>query len=337
MKVQILLQAGLPAVTVARLGSLAENLGVDTLWASSFPGHRDPFLSLSILARDSQRMRLGVVPISPFEMHPMRISDALLTLNEMCGGRASLLVGGLGRSVMRVTGLEPTRRVTAVSECVEILKSAARGDLVEYTGDIYRLHGYQASWTADAPPSIYVGATGPSMLKMAGRVADGVMMSDVPLSRMPEVLGNVRLGIEGAERDESDFRFNNFFAWHIKPDRKESIAEARRELVWRGILQKWHTSPVLGEADSEFVESNWGAFLQAFLQQTQVIEGIPEHIVEALVANLTFSGGLDAIDGVIEHLKSFEAAGLDEITLKVHGDADEAIRIIGERLVPELN
>lgn len=337
MKVQILLQAGLPAVTVAQLGSLAENFGVDTLWASSFPGHRDPFLSLSILARDSQCMRLGVVPISPFEMHPMRISDALLTLNEMCGGRASLLVGGLGRSVMRVTGLEPTRRVTAVSECVEILKSAARGDLVEYTGDIYRLHGYQASWTADALPSIYVGATGPSMLKMAGRVADGVMMSDVPLSRMPEVLGNVRLGIEGAERDESDFRFNNFFAWHIKPDRKESIAEARRELVWRGILQKWHTSPFLGEADSEFVESNWGAFLQAFLQQTQVIEGIPEHIVEALVANLTFSGGLDAIDGVIEHLKSFEAAGLDEITLKVHGDADEAIRIIGERLVPELN
>jgi len=337
MKVQILLQAGLPAVTVAQLGSLAENFGVDTLWASSFPGHRDPFLSLSILARDSQRMRLGVVPISPFEMHPMRISDALLTLNEMCGGRASLLVGGLGRSVMRVTGLEPTRRVTAVSECVEILMSAARGDLVEYTGDIYRLHGYQASWTADDPPSIYVGATGPSMLKMAGRVADGVMMSDVPLSRMPEVLGNVRLGIEGAVRDESDFRFNNFFAWHIKPDRKESIAEARRELVWRGILQKWHTSPFLGEADSEFVESNWGAFLQAFLQQTEVIEGIPEHIVEALVANLTFSGGLDAIDGVIEHLKSFEAAGLDEITLKVHGDADEAIRIIGERLVPELN
>ena len=231
MKVQIFLQAGLPANTVAQLGSLAENFGIHTLWASSFPGHRDPFLSLSTFARDSQRVRLGVVPISPFEMHPMRISDALLTLNEMCGGRASLLVGGLGRSVMRVTGLEPTRRVTAVSECVEILRSAARGDLLEYTGDIYRLHGYQATWTTDALPLIYVGATGPSMLKMAGRVADGVMMSDVPLSRMPEVLGNARRGLDGAERSEKDFRFNNFFAWHIKPDQKESIAEARRELA----------------------------------------------------------------------------------------------------------
>ncbi len=337
MKVQIFLPAGLPADTVARLGGLAENFGVDTLWASSFPGHRDPFLSLSVLARNSQRMRLGVVPISPFEMHPMRISDALLTLNEMCGGRASLLVGGLGRSVMRVTGLEPTRRVTAVRECVEILRSAARGDLLEYAGDMYSLLGYQAAWTTDDPPLVYVGATGPSMLKMAGRVADGVMMSDVPLPRMPEVLGNARRGLEDAERNEKDFRFNNFYAWHIKPDEKESIAEARRELVWRGILQKWYTSPFLGEADSEFVEENWGAFLQAFLQQTPVIDGIPEHIVEALVANLTFSGDLGAIDGAIEHLKSFEAAGLDEITLKVHGDADEAIRIIGERLVPELN
>ena len=337
MKVQIFLEAGLPADTVAELGSLAENFGVDTLWASSFPGHRDPFLSLAMLARISQRMRLGVVPISPFEVHPMRISDALLTLNELCGGRASLLVGGLGKSVMRVTGLEPTRRVTAVRECVEILKTAARGDLLEYAGEMYRLAGYQAAWATDAPPLIYVGATGPAMLKMAGRVADGVMMSDVPLPRMPEVLGNARRGLKGAGRDEKDFRFNNFFAWHIKPDKKESIAEARRELVWRGILQKWHTSPFLGNADSDFVEANWGAFMQAFLQRTSVIEGIPEHIVEALVANLTFSGDLEAIDGVIEHLKSFEAAGLDEITLKVHGDADKAIRIIGERLVPELS
>ena len=70
MKVQIFLPAGLPADTVARLGGLAENFGVDTLWASSFPGHRDPFLSLSVLARNSQRMRLGVVPISPFENAP---------------------------------------------------------------------------------------------------------------------------------------------------------------------------------------------------------------------------------------------------------------------------
>ena len=67
---------------------------------------------------------------------------------------------------------------------------AARGDLLEYAGDMYSLLGYQAAWTTDDPSLVYVGATGPSMLKMAGRVADGVMMSDVPLPRMPEVLGN---------------------------------------------------------------------------------------------------------------------------------------------------
>jgi hypothetical protein len=30
------------------------------------------------------------------------------------------------------------------------------------------------------------------------------------------------------------------------------------------------------------------------------------------------------------------AAGLDAVTLQIHGDAREAIRLIGERLVPEL-
>ena len=128
MKVQLFLEAGIPPSDIAELGALAEDYGVETLWASSFPARREPFMCLSALAAKSGSMRLGAVPISPFELHPLKITDTLLTLNEMSGGRASITVGGLGHSVMRVTGLEPERRVTAVRECVEIIKAAASGE-----------------------------------------------------------------------------------------------------------------------------------------------------------------------------------------------------------------
>jgi alkanesulfonate monooxygenase SsuD/methylene tetrahydromethanopterin reductase-like flavin-dependent oxidoreductase (luciferase family) len=174
------------------------------------------------------------------------------------------------------------------------------------------------------------------MLKMAGRVADGVMLSDVPLSRMDEVKGHMQTGRESAGLAEP-LQVTNFFAWHIKEDKAAADAEARIEMIWRGLLQPWHTAPFLGEEDAEFVDTKRDHFLQAFLKRTPVIEGVPEHIIQALVDNLTFTGGPEAIPGVAKKLREFSVAGLDAVTLKVHGDAHEAIRLVGERLIPELH
>jgi 5,10-methylenetetrahydromethanopterin reductase len=335
MKVQLFLEAGIPPAELAELGALAEGFGVQTLWASSFPARREPFLCLSALAAQPGNMRFGAVPISPYELHPLKIADSLLTLNELSGGRASVTIGGLGHSVMRVTGLEPKRRVRAVRECVEILKAAATGNFINYAGEIYSLLNYQADWLESPAPMIYVGANGPTMLKMAGRVADGVMLSDVPLSRMSEVQAHMQEGLDAAGRTDS-LRVANFFAWHIKEDRAAAVAEARMEMIWRGLLQPWHTAPFLGEEDAAFVDSKRDAFLQAFLKRTPDIEGVPENIIDALVEHLTFTGGPDNIPSIVARLQEFAAAGLDEVTLKIHGDAREAIRLIGERLLPQL-
>jgi 5,10-methylenetetrahydromethanopterin reductase len=237
---------------------------------------------------------------------------------------------------MRVTGLIPDRRVRAVRECVEILHSAATGEPVDYEGEIYQLQNYQADWVRSAAPVIYVGANGPTMLKMAGRVADGVMLSDVPLSRMDEVKGHMQAGREAAGRAGEPLKIANFFAWHIKEDRQVAIDEARMEMIWRGLLLPWHTSPFLGDEDAAFVDEHRDAFLQAFLQRTPVIEGVPEPIIDALVDHLTFTGSPEEIGGIAAKLNEFAAAGLDEVTLKIHGDAREAIRLIGEHLIPAL-
>jgi len=336
MRVQIFLEAGIAPAEVARLGAAAESAGIAALWASSFPARREPFMCLAALAARQLELQLGVVPVSPYELHPLKIADSLLTLNELCGGRGAITVGGMGHSVMRVTGLAPVRRVRAVRECVEILRAAASGEAVDYKGEIYQLSNYRADWLTHLPPQIYVGANGPTMLKMAGQVADGVMLSDVPLSRMDEVLAQLQVGRAAGALAGRPLRIANFFAWHIKPDRQAAMNEARMELIWRGLLQPWHTSPFLGEEDAAFVDQHRPAFLQAFLARSPHIEGVPERIIDALVENLTFTGDPDDIADIALQLRAFAAAGLDEVTLKIHGDAHEAIRLIGDYLVPEL-
>jgi alkanesulfonate monooxygenase SsuD/methylene tetrahydromethanopterin reductase-like flavin-dependent oxidoreductase (luciferase family) len=336
MDIDIILEPGTGADEALRLGQLAEAAGIRTVWASSFPGRRDPFLSLVPLARASSRLRLGVLPISPFEKQPVKIADTLLTFNELCRGRGTVLVGGLGKSGMNAMGLEPARRVTATREAVEILRGVGRGAAFDYRGELYRAQHYHAEWATDAPPLVYVGANRAQMLRMATAVADGIMLSDATLPMLPGLMRQVDAGLAAAGRARGDLRLSNFFAWHIKEDRAAAMAEARQELVWRGVLQREYISSFLDEDDTRLVENRWAAFLQAFLQRTPVIEGVPDRIVEALVAHLTFTGGPEDTDRVVNELLQFQAAGLDEVALRMHRDADEAIRIIGERVVPAL-
>lgn len=255
MKIDIILEAGLPAGQVEQLGRMAEGYGIQTLWVASFPSRRDPIPAQALLSRCTTRLRLGTLPMSPWEVHP---------------------------------------------------------------------------------PRIYAGATFNKMLRMAAGVADGTMMSDVPLQRMPEVMGWVGEGLAKSGHQRAGFRMNNFMAWHVKADRAAAIAEARRELIWRGLLMTWFTELFLDPADAAMVEEKRPAFLQAFLGRSSRIEGVPEPVIGKLVENMTLTGDLHDIERIAGHLKALEAAGLDEVALRLHDDPAEGLRLIGERLLPAL-
>jgi 5,10-methylenetetrahydromethanopterin reductase len=336
MKVDIVLEAGLPAARVEALAVQAERLGIQTLWVACFPSRRDPVPALALASRATRSIRLALLPVSPYEVHPLRIADQLLTLNELSQGRTTILIGGLGHSVSRVTGLQPARRVTAVRDTVRILKGLDPQATLDYHGETYSLMNYRAEWATQPPPRIYAGATFEQMLRMAAGEADGTMLSDAPLGRMPQVMRWMQAGLEAAGRPRSAFRVNNFVAWHVKRDRAASLAEARRELIWRGFLLPWFTETFLDPATAASVEASKPAFLKAFLERTPVIEGVPEPVIEQLVRHLTLAGDESDIERIAAHLHALGAAGLDEVALRLHDEPEEGLRLIGERLLPAL-
>ena len=61
-----------------------------------------------------------------------------------------------------------------------------------------------------------------------------------------------------------------------------------------------------------------------------------DHVLDAMVENLAFAGGIADIDKQTEKLRRFEAAGLGAIALRLYADPAESIRLIGERIVPAL-
>ena len=236
---------------------------------------------------------------------------------------------------MNATGLRPRRRVRAVRECVEILAGVAGGQPFDYQGELYQAHQQFFPWARAPRPQIYVAANRPQMLRMAGRVADGVMMSDITVQHMAECLEPLEAGL--AVRPAGlNFRINNFWAWHVKDKLTDAVNEARQELVWRGVLQRWHIEPFLDPADVRLVEQNWQAFLRAFVKRTPVIENVPDSVVNALIDGLTLTGSLDDLEPIIDKIRALEAAGMNEIALRLHGEPARAIETIGSTICPAI-
>ena len=202
---------------------------------------------------------------------------------------------------------------------------------------MFKIDNYRPAWATDAPPLVYVGATKPQMLRMAADVADGVMFSDLTLGRLDETMDILNGALAGSGRERSEFRINNLFSWHVKPDRHEAMAEARRKLWVRGMLDHWYISPALNERDCKFVAENMQAFVDAYVNDSPVIDGVPDELVELLVDELTFTGDLNDVDELIERFCRFRDAGVTELALRLYDNPAYSIKVIGETVGPELN
>jgi 5,10-methylenetetrahydromethanopterin reductase len=335
MEIDIILNEFTSPQEAAELGLMVEEYGMRGVWSANYGASRDPFFALSLLADRSSRIRLGPMAISPEELHPLKIGNLLFALNELSNGRAMIMLGG-GGAVMQSIGLERTNMIGKARECLEILKSALSGDTQNYNGKYYTTYMYKPDYITDEPPLIYFGSNHPQSRRLSAELADGLITSDFVPSLMRDFITATHADLEAAGRSTADFRFSNFWAWHIKEDAAASMYEARRELMLRGWMGEMYFAPFLEPDELKFAIDHTQDFLNAFLNGTDVIENVPDELINKMIENIAFAGGLDQIDRAIETLQEFADAGLTEIALRVHDNPVEQIKLIGERVWPAL-
>ena len=340
MDLDIILEPDLSPAEIAELGLLAEKLNFRAIWVQNYSSARDAFMSLVRLAQVSKQIKLGVVIVSPYEMHPMKITNAVLTLNEYANGRAMVVVGSGGEwpQVMASEVFDSGygQRLRNVRETLEIMKHSIIEKELHYDGDAYSTRRFSTQWHTDTPPLIYHGACGPRMIRMGAGIADGIMMSDVMPKMFESRLPLLKETLYENGRTDAGFRVSNFVAWQIREDRESSFAEARRELIVRGWLERDWLEPFLTAEETESILNDRWAFLKPWLERHGEIEGVPKHVVDTLVEELSLSGDLGDIEGHMERFHAFEEAGFTEIALRIHEDPADSIRLIGERVLPEL-
>jgi alkanesulfonate monooxygenase SsuD/methylene tetrahydromethanopterin reductase-like flavin-dependent oxidoreductase (luciferase family) len=340
MDLDIILEADLTPAQIQELSLLAEKFGFRGIWAQNYARARDAFMTLVPAAQATRNIKIGVVIVSPYEMHPLKIANAVLTLNEFADGRAMVVVGAGGEWPLvmnsQVFDMGYGKRIAGTREALEIIKASIDQEVVNYQGEIYNAQGFTTQWHHGEPPLIYDGASGPKMLKMATGVADGIMMSDMH----PEMLGDrmslIRHSLAENGRNDEKFHISNFIAWHIKKDREASLEEARRELIIRGWLERDWLEPYVKPEEAEAILANKWPFLKAYRERHGNIEGVPAHVVDALVEGLSLAGDASEIDRHIDRLQTLSSAGFTEIALRIHDDPADSIRMIGKKVLPAL-
>jgi len=359
MDIDIILEADVSPAQFTELSVEAEKLGVRAMWSSNYHQNYDAFLTMAPAAAATSRIKLGALAVSPWELHPLKMANTLLTLNEMSNGRAMIAVSG-GGGVLGAIGWKvspnqeepwpfkdpvmlnryPERRVTGVREGIEILKQAASGEMVfSYDGDIFQVtRPFQHSWATAPQPLIYGCCSGPMMVRMGGRVADGIQVSDFTVEMMPEVMENLEKGWAKRDDKPEDFRVGNFWAWHIKEDLDTAMYEARRELIWRGAIaarNKDEISPFCKDEDEvELVVENFLNFMKAYWTRSGVIDNISDDLSERLVKGMASTGNMTNIEAELERFDNFAKSGLTELSIRLFDDPMDGLKMIGEHVVP---
>jgi len=324
MNIEIILGSDLGPQQVAEIAVEAEKAGVRTLWHSNFPNDWDPFIGLVPAALATHRIRLGVLAVSPYEMHPIRIANALVSLNELANGRAVLGLGGGGAVALSI-GNSPSgsasldfgkmRIVRGVREAAEIIYRIASGKPNRgYQGQVFRVaRPFHLKFAKSPRPRIFTCSMGPQMLRMGGRIADGVQVGDVTPGRIGDAISDIRLGLAKRAYPAEDFRIGNFWAWHIKKDRAASMFEARSQLFARAEvippnigLDHLVQAKVIDAAEAQLVRARFKNFLMAYVDGSGKVRDVPEDLVQRLIDEVSSSGTFDDIDREVERYREFE-------------------------------
>ncbi|HEX6767724.1 MAG TPA: LLM class flavin-dependent oxidoreductase, partial [Candidatus Binatia bacterium] len=153
------------AVALARR---AEDLGYDRFWiGDSHMIWRELYVLAGAIAMTTNRLAIGPGVTYPAGRHITVTASAMATLHELTQGRV-FLGFGVGASGPGNIGIKPVSAVE-LAAYIEIVKKLWRGDRVPIAGKEVR-----CLYPCGSMP-IYIGTRAPQVMKMACRIADGIV------------------------------------------------------------------------------------------------------------------------------------------------------------------
>src|SRR5215475_11439697 len=300
----------------------AEGAGFNYGWV--FDSHvlwQEPYPLLTLMAANTQKMRLGTCVTNPVVRDPTVTASLLATLNRISGGRMDCGMGR-GDSSRRVMGKKPTT-LENVEEIVRIIRDLNSGKKITYEG-----YPIQMPWADKGVPPIWIAGYGPKALRCAGRVGDGVILQFADPVLIKWCLGFVRQGAEEAGRDFSKIRVMSAAPVWVSRD----LNAARDHVRWFPALVSNHVVDLVSRYKPEELPQELTSYIRDrkgynYLHHAEVGSSNAEFVADDIVDRFCIVGSAEEH---VRKLKELQDAGVTQFNIYLmSGDEEQTVEAYG--------
>jgi probable F420-dependent oxidoreductase len=314
---------------IVALTKQAERAGFNYGWV--FDSHvlwQEPYPLLTLMAANTQKMRLGTCVTNPVVRDPTVTASLLATINRISGGRMDCGIGR-GDSSRRVMGKKPTT-LENLEDAVRIIRDLNSGKEITYEG-----HPLQMPWADKGVPPIWVAGYGPKALRCAGRVGDGVILQFADPSLIKWCLGFVKEGAEEAGRDFSKIKVMSATAVWVSEDKKN----ARERVRWFPALVSNHVVDLVSRYKPEDLPPELTGYIRDrkgynYLHHAEVGSSNAHFVTDEVVDRFCVLG--TAADHVTK-LHELKSAGVTQFNIYLMcGEEEKTLEAYGNEIISNL-
>ncbi len=317
-----------PPETFLRLAREVEAGGFDFMWVADSSLHaRYCYSYLTLVAANTRRLRLGPNCTHPYTRHPAINLNAIATLDEISGGRAIMNLGAGDRPVTEV-GYQPAK-MKVVREMVELCRRLLREEKVDFVGEAWSTHQATLHFKLRSDIPIYLTASGPKMLQMAGEIADGIVFMP---GTYPEcvrfALQNLEIGCKKAGRTLADLDVAWCGIGSIDRDRARALEESRWIAAWFP-----QTSPQYAEiagVPAELSARIRAAYAGGHFHEAKAAAAL---VTEEMIERLAFAGSPADARARIRAIVDLGVTHIEWLT--INADRLAAARLFADEVIRE--
>jgi 5,10-methylenetetrahydromethanopterin reductase len=287
---------------------------------------RNVFVYMALGLDATERIPFGTAVTNPYTRHPSVLANAHATLAELYPGRVIL---GIGRGDNSVRTLGKKQVATdRMRDIVPMLRDLMAGKPVTVEG-----HEVRSLWSNEPEVPILMAASGPRNLRLAGALADIVMMQ---VGVNPEAcrwgVEQIRAGAEAVGRDPADVEITLYTAMVVSDD----LDYARSQTKWAAACARNHLVDVarrvpdhgMPEAIMRLVNLPDSHYDYAGHLDPSVERG--EYPTEVL-DDFAFNGPPERI---VEMLHALAEVGVDEVAPCYLNGRLKEMEIVGREIIP---
>ena len=284
----------------------AEKKGFEAVWQAESRLVRDAIVPMAAFAATTSKLKIGSGVINNWTRNIGLLASTFLTLDDLAPNRVICGIGAWWDPLAANVGIRRHKMLRAMRETIEVMRKLLNMETVTYDGEFHNVKGIKLDVvhgnTDPRNVPLMIGATGPKMLELAGKIADGVVLNYcVSPDYNDRALELIEKGAKAAERTLDEIDRPQLVVCSVDND-EDKARHAAKWLLTQYLAQQPHIAEA-SNTPVDIVEKiqsilGWPATKE---QVEEAMVFVPDDLVDRITASGTPDQARAKVKEYIDH------------------------------------